>query len=57
MKSRVASFALLNALAAANCLPADRSVLALPAPKKEGIVSVEAALASGAPCAPIRSRL
>jgi len=46
MKSRFGSLALFAALAVSNCLPADRSLIALPAPKTAGNVSVEAALAS-----------
>jgi SagB-type dehydrogenase family enzyme len=46
MKPRIISLTLMAALAAPTCLPADRTLIALPAPKKEGKVSVEAALAS-----------
>lgn len=46
MKARLLSFALFAALATPNCLPADQTLIALPAPKKEGNVSVETALAS-----------
>jgi SagB-type dehydrogenase family enzyme len=46
MQPRISSIALLTVLAAPHCLAADRSLIALPAPKKEGNVSVEAALAS-----------
>ena len=46
MKDRLIAFALFAVLATPNCLPADRTLIALPTPKKEGTVSVEAALAS-----------
>jgi SagB-type dehydrogenase family enzyme len=46
MQPRISSIALLTVLAAPHCLAADRSLIALPAPKKEGNVSVEAALAA-----------
>jgi SagB-type dehydrogenase family enzyme len=46
VKPQLLSFALLGALAMPHCLPADRTLIALPAPKKDGNVSVEAALAS-----------
>jgi SagB-type dehydrogenase family enzyme len=45
MKPRFLTLALF-ALAIPNCLPADRPLIALPSPKKEGNVSVEAALAA-----------
>jgi len=46
MKPRLAWFVLFAALAAPNCLPADHTLMTLPIPKREGNVSVEAALAS-----------
>ena len=46
MKARLIVFALFAVLATPNCLPAGRKLIALPAPKKEGTVSVEAALAA-----------
>ena len=46
MKTRLVSLALFAVLTAPSCLPADRALIALPAPKKDGNVSVEAALVS-----------
>lgn len=46
MKPELLLFALFAALATPHCLSADRTVIALPAPKKEGNVSVEATLAA-----------
>ena len=46
MKSRYQSLVLFATLTWPNCWPADHALLSLPAPKKEGHVSVEAALAT-----------
>lgn len=46
MKARFLSFALLAAFTTPDCLPIDRTSIALPAPKTEGAVSVETALAA-----------
>jgi len=46
MKPRLLWLALIATLTAPNCFPIDRTLITLPAPKKEGNVSVEAVLAS-----------